>query len=300
MNIFFTLIFISTIIWSFFCDKYFLLIFLTILLLQNFVRILLTNPRKLKSYASIFKRPLNPTIYSGFELKLKKIDKYLKNHNLKNPDNKLTYTHIAIKALSEAIKKYPEILNYLSFTNLKIIKNIDIAVIIETNKKELLTKIIKDTEKKKISKYSSILKKEIKSLKKGKSQDLKNLKKLAKKFKSYTLSLIFKISTFFIYNFIYNSQNQKIRNKIAFCAVSNCTHLFTDEGYACHITLGRAAFCLVINTPRNKVVFENGKIGSQKIVFLSVIGDCRKIGVLRFFGMVQRIKEVWNDFEKFV
>ena len=292
--------FISTLIWSFFSDKYFLSIFYTILLLINFLRILLINPQNLKSYNSIFKKPLNPTIYAGFEIRLKKIDSFLKDYNSKNPEKKITYTHIAIKALTEAIKENPKTLSYFSFTNLIILKNIDIAVIVETDKKELITKIIKNAEEKKISELSSILKKDLKRLKKGKNQDLKNLIKIAKLLKSFILNLVLKITTFFLYNFIYNSKNEEIRKKISFCAVSNCTKLFTDEGYACHITLGRAAFCLVINTPKKKVVYKNGKIIVEKVVFVSIIGDSRKIGLIRFFDMVKRIKEVFLDFKDFV
>ena len=311
MNIFFILIFGSTLIWSFFSDKYFLLIFYIVLLLINFIQIFLTNEKKSLFFNSIFKKPLNPTIYTGFEIRLNKIDDFLKNYNKRNPENKITYTHIALKALSLGIKKNPETLNYISYTNLKIVENIDISVIIETEKKHLLTKIIKSCENKKISEISKILKKDIKDLKKGNNNDFQKLLKLSKNVKSYTINLILKLSTFLIYNFFFdNSQkkNNELREKISFCAVSNCSKLNTNEGYACHITIGRAAYCLVLNNVQKKPVFVKegeegfleGRVRGVNCMFVSMIGDCRKVGIENFLFLVEDVRKGFEEFEKYI
>ena len=137
--------------------------------------------------------------------------------------------------------------------------------------------------------------------------------------KSYTINLILKIATFFKYNFIFkNSQKNKkdlkkkikilkeneIKRKFCFSAVTNVSKFFINEGYAPQITLLRGAYCLVLNKVQKKAVILKGGVKDVvkgvDFMFVSLNGDCRKIGIVNFFNLVNDVKKCFEEFEKYI
>ena len=154
MNIFLTCIPISLIFWSMIIDIKFILITIIILITKEIlVFVLLKNKIRKKRKFFFLKEPINPTCFGKVRINLEKIDKKLFNYNKENK-TKITYTHIALKSIGEALKKNKNLNGYYSFKNLKKNKKVNINLPIDYKGEDVTVKKIINCGKENIRQIS--------------------------------------------------------------------------------------------------------------------------------------------------
>ena len=298
MNIFFLSIFASTLIWSIIYEKIFFIIFLTILLTKYLLK---TISSKKSLYEKIFEKPSNPSIHTIIPIKLDKIDKYLMEYNKKNPDNRITYTHIGMKALSVAMMTYRRTNAYISYNNLYSLDTSSIGVIVSVGRNDLTAKVIENVENYTISQLPSTLNKSVKNIKKGKDKKLNNLNKSLKFMPSYVFNLFAEITAYLIFNFLYKiKQLTSIRKNCAIAGLTNVSKFKLKEAIACHISLGRSAYALLMGSAEKIPVVVKGKIEVQKVMNIGIICDQRLGNGDDFLLSVKKIEEVFINFQKYI
>lgn len=302
MNIFFLSIFASTFLWSITYETKFLILFLLILTTKYLLHTLLpTNPKK-SLYSTIFESPTNPTIHTIIPINLTKIDKYLLTHNKSFPENRITYTHIGLKALSEAMRSFPLTNAYISYNNLYSLNSItNIGVIVSVNGKDLSAKVIRKIENYGICKIPRTLRKGVKMIKKGKDRRLNSMNRALRFLPSYVFNFFMEIFAFFVFNlFLKIEKFSFFRKNFALAGLTNVSSFGLKEAVACHISLGRTAYVFLMGSCEKKAVVVNGRIEVQNVMNVGVIGDLRLGNGDDFLNSVKKIEEVFENFEDYI
>lgn len=296
MNIFLIAIFFSIFLWSVVSDCRFLLVFLIILIIISILANLFK--KKTKIFNNIFKNPENPTIRSIIKVDITRIDNFLKPYNIKN-QTKITYTHVAIKALSQAIMKYKNINSYISYNQIFQNKSPNIAIVINVKEKDLVFKIVRKTDKMKIKEIPNQINKGIKSIKSQKNKKINLFNIFIKHIPSYLLSLMGRINFFIFHSFLARINLNIIQKNLCFAAITNVSAFNIYEATACHIELIKSSIVLLLGTPKKVPVVVNGKIVHKKIMNVGISSDQRLGTGDDFLMAVKEIKDVFMNFEKY-
>lgn len=121
MNVVTFCLLIATFIWSIVVEHAVLGIFVTILAvylglsMYSQRRSLTSLNRKLQ--ISAYNEPGDPSCFAKIPIDLEAADKFLAKYNAENPDEKLSYTTIALKAIGEGLSGSRKINGKLCFGN---------------------------------------------------------------------------------------------------------------------------------------------------------------------------------------
>ena len=301
MNILILSLTIATLIWSLLSEKRYFIIFFSILLIKYIIQVIKNKNIYKNINKPLFEKPENPSIHTILQVRLKKIDNFLKIYNKKNPDNRITYTHIGLKALSSAMMENNNTNCYISFNNLYNSNTSSIGVMVDINGKDLFVKVVRKIQDFGIKELPSKLKKSIKIIKKGKNWKYKILKKIVKITPGYVFNITSYFLSYLVYDFFYKFENLSFfRKNFGVAGLTNVSSFNVKEAIACHIEMGRSTMVFLMGTPFKSPVVVNGKIEIEKVMNIGLLSDLRLGNGDDFLNVINKIKEVFDNFENYL
>ena len=297
MNIILSCLPISILIWSFIKEMNFLIIFILILICkQIFLNFFIQSENEKKKFFFL-KEPLNPTCFAKVSIDLEKIDKKINKYN-KEKKSKISYSHIALKSIGEALKNNNRLNGFFSFKNFITNKKINVNLPIDYKGEDMTVTKVFNCGKENIRELSLQTKniKEIIS-----KTEIKKIKgdKVITFLPTYIINLFMKIF-FSIYFDLYFFDIFKLgKDKKSNSIVTNMVKFNLKDGIACHAGVARTSIIMVLNAPEKIPTKENGKIIIKKYVSFSITSDFRLGNGEDFLKAVSDIKKVWLSFENY-
>lgn len=143
--------------------------------------------KKLSSWRQIslatWERPQDPSVYAHLEINTSKLLELLENLN-KSPGQKITITHLIIKAMAKVLEKYPEVNVLIRRGRLYQRDHVDcfVQVFVEEpgGKADLSGAKVRNAHQKSLAQISAELTGQAKRIRKGEDPNLKNTKHFLK------------------------------------------------------------------------------------------------------------------------
>lgn len=301
MNILLQAIIFSTFIWSMIYAKILFLIISLILTIYSLIQI--KNRKKFQNQTCFFTSNFNdsgcPLLKVKFEVDMEKIDNFLKDYNLKNPKKRLTKSHIAMKSIAEGLKGIKN--GYLTFGNFLNNKETDVCLVVNVDVTNITLLKVFECQKNLIKQIASQMKGKISKIKTHVNKDLKDQEKNFKILFSFMIEITLWLAGFISYDLQKEWHLFKVRkNHFGNNMVTNVSNFLSKDAIASHVPCAYSVILLTLNKDRDKVVFENGVFMKKKFTRVNLTYDCRYIYGDGLLKSVERIQEVWKNFENYI
>lgn len=243
----------------------------------------------------------DPSCYGILPVDLTNADKFLQEHNAKNPDMKLTYTHLALKALGEAMQVSKKINGKISFGNFVYKPSCDISVLVDVEGKNLVTLVVKDIKESSLTELNKQMKGKVRRLKEKKDDDTNKQIKLFSNLPTFVIDVLFTIISFVSYNLGLGVEAFKVKpDNFGYALLTNISGFGIENVLAPHTNATRSIIVGVICQPVKKPIVIDGKIEIRKILNFNVTFDHRFGDGSDCMKMLKRVESVWYEPEKYV
>ena len=303
MNFFNFGLIIASILWSIIFDRRLFYIYLTIILtfhiINQFFKKKHQNTLRRKIQICTWNSAGDPTIYTRLEIDISKTDLFLKKYNLENPEARLSYTIIGVKAIAEGLKL--GLNKKIVFGNLKKNENCDLSVLVNVENKNLVSLTVKNCDKQGMAEIKQQMKGQISKLKNKKDKATNDQMKLMKNIPTTILQLVLRLSGFIGYTLGLDLKPLKIKKNHFGCGmVTNVVSLGVEDAYAPHINFAQTNLLMVICAPKDKVCSENGVIVVKRVMNVNLSFDERFSMGSDVLGVAKKIEGVFYHPEKYV
>lgn len=244
----------------------------------------------------------DPTCFACVPIDLTRADAFLKAHNEKNPELRLTYTHIATKAVAEALYINKKINGTVSFGNYIHNESVALTVLVDVEGKNLVGAMANDCNKLGFIGIAEQLKKQVKKLKLKKDKDVNEQVKLFSLLPTFFIGMVVTVASFFTYNLGFSLPALKM-NKEHFGQgiITNTSRSGIFNVRAPLVNFMRTITVAVINNPRMlPQVDENGEIVIRKVMNFNVSFDHRFGDGSDAMKMIKKVEDIWQNPEKYL
>ena len=229
-------------------------------------------------------------------------DKFLAKYNKENPDNKITYSYIALKAMGDGMMAGENINGKLSFGNLIPVDSVDLGLLVNIKGKNLFPLSIKGCNKFGIKKLANQSKRHVKDMQNDKSEEVKRVKTKFGAVPTSIVDILIKFSTFLNYNLDLAFEREKLRkNHYGFGVISNLGNFGIYDVMPTSADITKSNICLILCSPKKRpFVAENGEIEIRNSFIWSMNLDNRIHNLLDSKELCHKIKDVWANPEKYL
>ena len=196
--------------------------------------------------------------------------------------------------------KYKKLNSYISYNQSFEIDATNIAIVVNVKEKDLVFKVLRNTEKMNINEIPYHLRKGIKSIKKQKNKKINLFNYFIKNIPSYLLAIIGRINFFIFHSFLARINMNIIQKNLCFGAITNVSSFNIFEATACHIELIKSSIILLLGTPKKMPIVQDGKIIYKKIMNVGISCDQRLGNGDDFLLAIKKIENVFLNFEKYL
>ena len=306
MNVLTFCLLMSTFIWSVTWQREILVLYLTVLgvylaLSLYFQRYsVMSFARKVQIAA--YSETGDPSCYARIPIDLTAVDSFLEKYNGENPDLKLTYTHIALKAVGEAMSVKKKINGKLCFGNFVPLESVDVSVLVDVEGENLLNVLVSGANKHSLRELAQQIKGKIRKVKEKKDPELNHQMKMLSGLPTFLVELIFNATAFISYNLGLSIKALKVKpNSFGTAVVTNITGSGIYDVYAPHVNFCRSVVLAAVNDSRMlPVVTENGGIEPRKMLNFNITFDHRFADGSDAMHMLSKCKDVWLNPEKYL
>ena len=243
--------------------------------------------------------PADPSVYGNVEINCEILDDFLTKYNAKNPDKKLTYTHIFLKAIGLTLnsKGVKGINGKIAFGNFVPFEKIDVSTLIDVDGKNLYGVTVEDCGTQSILELRNQVNSKIKKIKLKKDDDFKEQMRISDMLPTAILSLMMHLSSFLSYSFGINVPAFRVK-KHAFGSIilTNVSKMNIKNTFAPLVNFSNSMMVAVICTPcLRPVVNENREIVVRKMVNFNVTFDHRFADGSQASQMISTIQEILKN-----
>lgn len=242
----------------------------------------------------------DPTCFGQIELRTEKIDKFLENWNSKN-DLKLSYLHIALRALGEGFGTNGRLNGKLVFGSFVKSDSVDLCLILNLKNEKFEYVTVEGCNKLSINKIAEQIEAKKKILEKQKGlQKFENWYFL-KYLPTYLLELILSTISFCSYTLGINIPFLGIKkNHYGFGLIMDVSPYNIENVYFPLSNLTKSISVTTVNKPFEKVVVDNGEVKVGKVLNLNFSIDHRFADGDDVICMSDSVQNVWDCPEKYV
>lgn len=306
MNVFTFCLLISTFIWSILFEKSVFLIYaiiITIYLLLSLYaqRSSLMSLNK-KLHIAAYDDTGDPSCYARIPIDLTAADRFLDKYNKENPDIKLTYTIIGLKAIGEAMSVSKKINGKICFGNFVPLDSVDTSVLVDVDGKNVLNVMVIGCNKHSISELAEQIKGKIRTVKEKKDPNLNKQVKTFSVIPTFIAEILFNTISFISYNIGLPIPPLKVNpNNFGTAILTNISNTGIYDVYAPHCNFTRAILLAAIcDSKMEPIVMEDGTIEARKVLNFNITFDHRFADGSDAMHMLARVKDVWMNPEKYV
>lgn len=305
MNVFTFGLLLSTAIWSLIFDfrlmKMFSIVVGIYVIFDIYFRFRgYTSVRKKMSIAT-WNDTGDPTAHGCIEIDLTAADDLINKYNLQNPENRLSYTHIALKALGHATDDSFNNFGTLCFGSYIPAQSMDLSVFVELYENQTATIIIRDCKNLSITEIARQLKQKIDYLKNKKGSSFKLQLRLLDYIPTFIVQIIFNTLSFLSYNLGISIPLLDIKpNQFGYAVVVNAGKLGISNIYVPLTNFTKSIMVAVINAPYDKPVIVNNEVMIRKYIDICVTFDHRFADGSDGAKMIKRMEDVWINPKKYL
>lgn len=244
----------------------------------------------------------DPSCYAKLPIDLTTVDDFLAKYNEENPDSKLTYTIIALKAMGEALSVSKKINGKICFGNFIPLESVDISVLVDVEGENLVNVLVKGCNKNSLKEIANQIKGKIRIVKEKKDPALNHQIKTFAKIPTFVAELIISLSSFVTYNLGIPIPQLKMQaNSFGTAVLTNITGFEMYDAYAPHVNFCRTVMLGVITDNRMvPVVNDEGEIEPRKYMNFNITFDHRFADGSDAMHMLAKAKDVWMHPHKYV
>lgn len=295
------LILLSTLIWSILFQFSLFFIFILFLVAYYFLsekvnpnlpNMSLTKKILLHSC----RKPAENRYFVNIQIDLTAADSFLKEYNAKNPESRLTYSHIALKAVAEGMNAGENICGKLSFGNLVQSKTTDIGLLVSIEGKNLMPYTVRDCYNQGMEALGKNVKRAVRRFKEKKDKDNNIAIQRISKLNTSMTDILLHLNVFLVYNMDMNLAKAKFyRDHYGFGVISNLGNFGIHNVYGSAAHLTRCNMLTIMCSPRKMPVVVKGKPEVRKVFNWSMNLDRRVHNLVDVKELADKVKEVWAN-----
>ena len=205
------------------------------------------------------------------------LDAFLKKHKQKFPDQKVTYTHLALKSLAYTIKGIKNLNSTISFGSFRLHDDVNISCLVDVDGKNLVPMMVKKCDKLNVGEIQQQMRDRVKALKTKRDKNFNHQMSIVKMLHSSIVSAVLTLTSFLAYKLGLNIPSLKIK-KFGFgnAIVTNCTQMEIYNSFAPLVPFTNCIFVVVLCKPRMRaMVDDEGKIVAKNMMNINVTFDHR-------------------------
>lgn len=243
----------------------------------------------------------DPSIFGKQEFELEKLDAFLDKYNAENPDKKLNYTHIALKAMGYATGQTKKTMGKISFGNYLPAPSIDLSVFVDFNEKSMINVLVEDCKNQSISQIANQMQEKLVEIRKTKKEEIQETLNFLDRMPTFLISLIITIASFISYNIGISIPMLGLKkNHFGYGIVANVADHGIQDLTIPLANFARTVFVATVNAPYEKPVVVDDKLVVKKVINFTITFDHRFADGSDAVAMLKDIEMVWNNPEKFV
>ena len=299
------LLLLSVFVWSALYQWSLLLIYFTILFIYYFLS-LKYEQKKHNTPSKKFKAAVYDASASGFwkikfHIDTSYADAFLAEFNKKNPDLMLSYTHIGLKALANALLAGNNNFAKINFGSLVPLESPTISTIVNIKDKNLTMIPVKDVDKKGIVDIRKSLKNIVKTTKLGKNKDVNMMKQVFRFISPIIIRLIGDVLVFVIYSLDITINKAFTKEHFGTAVLTNVSNMHVMDSFLKAQNEVRNSVLLSMNRPVYRgVVDESGEIQIRKIMVVNASLEARVYDILDSKELGEAFKSVWRNPDKYL
>ena len=235
-----------------------------------------TSIRKKTSLAT-WNSPGDPSVFNNLEVDASLLDAFIEKYNSSNPDSKISYTHIGLKAMGYALKSVKNLNSTIAFGNFVPIDDIDISCLVDVGGVNLATMVVKKCDKSSVSEIKTQMNGKVAAYKKKKDGDFNKQMSIINSFHSSIVGFLLEVSSFVSYAIGREIKVLRIKkNSFGTALFTNVSSMEIYNSFAPLVPFTKAMCVVLMCKPRMRaMVDENGSFVAKKIMNINVTFDHR-------------------------
>lgn len=299
MNVFTFGILLAIALWSMIYDRRLIMVFFGVVGLYILLEIYFRS----KSYMNVRKKVSiatwhdtgDPTVHCCVDVDLTEIDKYIEKFNKRNPDNKLSYTHITLKSFGISSQIPNKNFGKICFGSFLPAPSMDLSVFAEIDEQRTANIVIRDCKNSSISDIAKQMKQKIQYLKEDKA-GFKMQVKLLDYIPTFIVQIIINTLSFLSYNIGLQLPMLGMKaDTFGYGVVVNVGKLDIKNLYIPLTSFTRSILVAVVNAPYDKPVIVDGKVEIRRYLDICCTFDHRFADGSDATLMLQKMKNVWAE-----
>ena len=257
------------------------------------------TPLRKKTAISTWNSPGDPQVFNNLEIDVEILDSFIAKHKKKFPDEKVTYTHLALKSLAYTIKSIKNLNSTIAFGSFKQHDDVNISCLVDINGSNLAPMLVKKCDKLSVGEIQQQMRNKVKILKTKRDKSFNHQMSVVKLLHSSIVSLILSFTSFISYALGKDVTFLKIK-KFGFgiAIVTNCTDMEIYNSFAPLVPFTNSIFVVVLCKPRMRaIVDEKGNIVAKKIMNINVTFDHRYADGYQASLMVKSMYHFFNNMD---
>lgn len=250
---------------------------------------------------SCFKDGGDPCVYSKEEVDITNIEKFIEDFNQKNPNDKITMTHVVARGLGACLSCTGRNHGLVQYGHFTPVESVDISVLVDIGGNNLGAVVVKNCQKATLQEISQQLKGSISKLKTGKDEKFNEQVKILSNIPSSITQLISRFVSFLAYDLGLDVPAFKLE-KVPFgmCILTNVSGMNIEDSTPPLVPFMKPVCVTVMNKPVFKPVVIDGKIEIRKIMNLNCSFDHRFADGCDAAKMFAAMRVVFNNPENYL
>jgi len=225
----------------------------------------------------------------------------IKHYNHENPNNKLTYSAVFIKAAGEGLAYSSQVYGKISFGAFVPSPSVNLGLVVNLEGENLTGVVVKDTGYKSIREINNFLKAQVREAKVGRQKLINNFVKNGKHIPSFLGQLLFRVMTWVCHDFGFKLRILGIEpENFSWGGLINLTTFDIHDAYPPLIPGMMTVFTAAMNTPHLRPVVVDGNLAIRKIMNMNMTFDHRFADGSEAAKVVQVIQKVLENPTKFL
>lgn len=235
----------------------------------------------------------DPCVYSKEEIDLTELEVFLETHNKKNPEERLTLTHVCVRALGAALSETKRCNGVISFGHYLPVESVDISVLVDIDGKNLGNVLVKGCNSASLQEISRQLKLTVSKMKTGKDEKFNEQMNLLAAMPSFVMQTLSRIISYISYDLGLGVPAAKVNPyNFGMGIVTNVTTMNLDDTTAPLCPFTKAICVVVMNTPKMKPIVVNGEVKIRKVININSSFDHRfadGYDAAKMFGVFRKV-----------
>lgn len=223
-----------------------------------------------------FKDGGDPCVYSRELFDMTEIEAFFEKFNAENPQNRITLTHLCVRAVAESLTITGRNGGVVSAGHFMPDKEIDVSVLVNIGGSNLGSVVVKDANHCSLVDISNKLFQTVSKMRKGKDEQLNDQMKLFRRIPSSIMQLLVRVIAFISYDLGLPVPAAKVTAKhFGHAIVTNVSGMEFKDAIAPLVPICKPICVVVMNQIFEKPIVVNGEVKVRRVLYVNSSFDHR-------------------------